>query len=117
MAELYKRVIDAGDIKDAMAISNFLNPIEEQEAEEVEDGHTVGEEELLQEHLGLQLTQDDDDDDDDEQIAQPVYSVRDAKQALQILIEFTESQDGLSTNYLRLWSVWSQKLIVFRRHH
>lgn len=86
-----------------MAISNFLNPIEEEEAEEEEDGHTVGEEELLQEviqeHLGLQSTQDD--EDEDEQIAQPVYSVLDAKQALQILIEFTEGQDSLSTNYLR----------------
>jgi hypothetical protein len=88
--ELYKQVIDAGNIQDAIAISNFLNPIEEEE--EVEDGHTVGEEEVLQEviqeHLGLQSTQD---DEDDEQIAQPVYLARDAKQALQILIEFTES--------------------------
>jgi hypothetical protein len=57
LAELYKKVTEARNIQDAMAISNFLNPIEEEEAEEEEDGHTVGEEELLQEviqeHLGL----------------------------------------------------------------
>ena len=32
-----------------MTISNFLNPIEEVEAKEEEDGHTVNEEEILQE--------------------------------------------------------------------
>ena len=103
LAELYQKVTEARNIQDAIAILNFLNPIEEEEAKEEEDEHTVGEEEVLQEvlqeHLGLQLTQDD--DEDDEQIAQPVYSVRDAKQALQILIGFTEGQDSLSTNYLQ----------------
>jgi hypothetical protein len=99
LAELYKKVTDAGNIQDAMVISNFLNPIEEEEAKEEEDEHTVGEEEVLQEHLDLQSNQDD--DEDDEQIAQPVYLARDAKQALQILIRFTEGQDSLSTSYLR----------------
>ena len=40
-----------------MIISNFFNLVEEQEVEEVEDRHTVEEEELLQEvieeHLGF----------------------------------------------------------------
>ena len=85
-----------------MAISNFLNPAEE--AEEEEDGDTVGEEEILQEviqeHLGLQSTQYD--EEDDEQLAQPVYSVSDASQALHILIGFTEGQESLSTDFLRV---------------
>ena len=86
-----------------MTISNFLNPADEAEAEE-DNGHTVGEEEVLQEvlqeHLGLQSTQDD--DEDDEQLAQPVYSASDALQALQVLIGFTEGQESLSTDYLRV---------------
>ena len=75
-----------------MAISNFLNPAEENgDGEENEDN--LGEEEILQEvieeHLGFQSTQND--DDDEEQLMQPTYSTRDAKHALQILVRFTES--------------------------
>ena len=85
-----------------MTISNFLNPIEEVEAKEEEDGHTVNEEEILQEviheHLGLQSTQND--EDEDEQTVKPTFTVGDARQALQVLIEFTEGQDSLSTTYL-----------------
>ena len=81
VVELYDKVIKAGNIQDAMAISSFLNPIEEEEAKEEEDEHTVRDDEvlqeILQEHLGLQPTQND--EEDDEQIIGPVYSVLDAK--------------------------------------
>ena len=64
----------------------------------------MGEEEILQEvlqeHLGLQSTQDD--EEDDEQLAQPVYSASDASQALHVLIGYTEGQESLSTDYLRV---------------
>jgi hypothetical protein len=86
-----------------MAILNFLNPADEAEAEE-DNRHTISEEEVLQEviqeHLGLQSTQDD--DEDDKQLAQPVYLVSNALQALQVLIGFTEGQESLSTDYLRV---------------
>jgi hypothetical protein len=42
------------------------------------------------------------DDDEDEQIAQPVYTASDALKAAQVLIEYTESQESLSTEYLRV---------------
>ena len=91
-----------GNIHDAMAISNFLNPTDETEAEDG-DENTVGEEEILreviQEHLGLPSTQD---DDEDEQLAQPVYTASDALKAAQVLIGYTESQESLSTEYLRV---------------
>src|SRR5436190_13744075 len=98
--ELYDKVTEAGNIQDAMTISNFLNPIEEVEAKEEEDGHTVNEEEILQEviheHLGLQSTQND--EDEDEQTVKPTFTVGGARQVLQILIE---GQDSLSTTYLQ----------------
>ena len=95
-------VTEAGNIHEAIAISNFLNPVEEMEAGE-ENEHIVGEEEILeeviQEHLGLQSTQD---DDEDEQLAQPVYTASDALKAAQVLIGYTESQESLSTEFLRV---------------
>jgi predicted PolB exonuclease-like 3'-5' exonuclease len=46
LSELYHQVITVGNIHDAMIISNFLNPIEEEEDEE-DNGHTIGEDEVL----------------------------------------------------------------------
>ena len=102
IADLYRRVTEAGNIHDAMAISNLLNPTNETEGEDG-DKDTVGGEEILQEviqeHLGVPCTQD---DDEDEQLAQPVYMVSDALKAAQVLIGYTESQESLSTEYLRV---------------
>ena len=53
-AELYQQVIQAGNIQDSMAISNFLNP-EEEELDVLETGQD-GEDilqEVLDEHLCL----------------------------------------------------------------
>ena len=102
ITELYQQVIEAGHIRDAMTISNFLNPADEEAIEE-DSTRTVGEEELLQEvipdHLDTQSIHND--DDDDEHPEQPVCSVSDALQALRILIGFTERQESLSTDSLR----------------
>ena len=95
-------ITEAGNIHDAMAVSNFLNPVDEMEAGE-ENEHIVGKEEILeeviQEHLGLQSTPD---DDEDEQLAQPIYTVSDALKAAKVLIGYTESQESLSTEFLRV---------------
>lgn len=102
ITDLYQRVVEAGNIRDAMAIANFLSPADEVEAED--DRQSVGEEDILQEviqdHLGLQSTQDN--DEDDEQLALSVHTASDALQALHVLIEFTEGQESLSTNYIRV---------------
>lgn len=85
-----------------MVISNFLNLVGEEDGEE--DGHTVTDDEVLQdviqEHLGIQSTQNEEEE-EEEQPAGPVYSALDAKQALQILIEFIKCQDSLSTEDLQ----------------
>jgi hypothetical protein len=82
-----------------MAISNFLNPLEEAEQE---DTSLPTEEEILeeviQEHLGASASVDD--EDDDEQIW-PQYTTKDALEALQVLIDFTETKDNLPTKYIR----------------
>ncbi|ELR07174.1 hypothetical protein VC83_06895 [Pseudogymnoascus destructans] len=82
-----------------MAISNFLNPSDEER--DIQDG-TPSEDEILQEvideHLGLQQTQD---DDEEELQERSLHSVKSARQALQVLIEFTEEQEALQLDYLR----------------
>jgi hypothetical protein len=102
IADLYRRVTEAGNIHDAMAISNLLNPTDETEGEDG-DKDTVGGEEILQEviqeHLGVPCTQD---DNEDEQLAQPVYTASNALKAAQVLIRYTGSQESLSTEYLRV---------------
>ena len=55
--------------------------------------------EVIQEHLGVQSTQDD--EDEDEGFTHPVYSALDAKHAVQVLIRFTEGPESLSTACLR----------------
>jgi DDE superfamily endonuclease/Tc5 transposase DNA-binding domain len=100
VTELYRQVMEVGNIRDAMTISNFLNPVDE--AEEEEEPTIMEEEvlqEVLQEHLGFESIQYE--DEEEEQPVKPVYSVSDALQALHLLIEFTEGQESLSTAYLR----------------
>ncbi|ELR02653.1 hypothetical protein GMDG_08831, partial [Pseudogymnoascus destructans 20631-21] len=101
VTELYQKVMEAGNIQDVMSVANFLNPVDEDD--NGEDEQNVGEDEVLQEvlqeHLGLPTTQSDEEDDD--QLPQPMYSMADAKQALHILIGFAESQESLSSDYLR----------------
>jgi hypothetical protein len=98
-AEVCNQVIQAGNIHDSMAISDFLNP-EEEELDIQEAGQDKEDilQEILDEHLGLQSTQN---DDDGEQSEQPVRTVQEAQQALQIMIEYTEDQDALQAEYLR----------------
>ena len=69
----------------------------------LEDVHTGSHEEVLQEvleeHLGLQSTQND--EEDGEQAGPPVRTIQEAQQALQVLIEFTEGSDDFQADYLR----------------
>src|SRR2546430_10449401 len=96
--QLYKRVLKAGNIQDSMAISNFPNLVEESVNTE-EDGYIGSHEEVLEEHLGFQCTQND--DEDDEQPGLPVRTIQEAQQARQVLIEYTEGSDDFHADYLR----------------
>ncbi|ELR04579.1 hypothetical protein GMDG_06863 [Pseudogymnoascus destructans 20631-21] len=62
-----------------MAISNFLNPEEEVEVEKEDEA----------------------DDDEEEQPEEPVYSIQEARKAMQVLIKFTEGSAELHTAHLR----------------
>ena len=98
---IYEQVIRAGNIQDSMTISNFLNP-DEEEVDILDNGQTMDQNEVLQEvldeHLGLQSTQN---DDDDEQPRPPIRTTQKAQHTLQVLIEYTEHQDALQVDYLR----------------
>jgi len=69
----------------------------------LEDGHIESPKEVLQEvleeHLGLQSTQND--KEDDEPPRPLVRTIQEAQQTLQVLIEFTEGSDDLQANHLR----------------
>ena len=97
--QLYEQVLSAGNIRDSMAISNFLNP-EEEEVDMQENGSDPESilQEVLDEHLGVQSTQNDDYDDEQ---PMPVRSVQEAQQALEVLIEYTVGQDALQAGHLR----------------
>ncbi|OAF58416.1 hypothetical protein VC83_06542 [Pseudogymnoascus destructans] len=83
---------------DCSSDSNYSSSDEERD---IQDG-TPSEDEILQEvideHLGLQQTQD---DDEEELQERSLHSVKSARQALQVLIEFTEEQEALQSDYLR----------------
>jgi hypothetical protein len=104
ISELYDCVKQAGAITDAMKLLEFLNPIEEAE---VEVQHTQTEEqiideviqEFIEESTGLCNSQDD--DETEQQPEWPVYTIQAAREALQVLINFTETHGDLNTSHLR----------------
>jgi hypothetical protein len=93
-----------------MAISNFLNPIEEQQIEE--DEEELDPENILQdvlnEHLGLQ--QDEEEDEAEQQPTKPKPSIKEAIQALQVVIEFAEGCEDVKTAQLRAIERLEQEL-------
>jgi hypothetical protein len=113
LPQLYQQVQQAGNIHDAMDLANFLNQIEEQE---VGGKGTQTEEQILQEvidehieeALGFSVT--DQDADNENQPERPIYTIQDARQAVQVLIDFAETQDDLSTAHSRAMERIEQEL-------
>ncbi|KFZ16898.1 hypothetical protein V501_02019 [Pseudogymnoascus sp. VKM F-4519 (FW-2642)] len=112
ITSLYEQVKRAGNIQDIMAISSFLNPVEEQELEAESEQESVDPEEVLQdvitEHLGLQTM--DEDEEEEAQPDKPKRSIQEAIQALQVVIEFTEGRDDVKTAHLRAIERLEQEL-------
>jgi hypothetical protein len=104
ISKLYNHVKQAERITDAMELSNFLNPIEEAEME-VQHPQTEEQimdeviQEFIEESTGLYDSQDD--DETEQQPERPIYTIQAAREALQILIDFTETRDDLNTSHLR----------------
>jgi hypothetical protein len=100
MAELFEQVIQATNIRDSMAIANFLNPAEE-DVNIVETGQTNDEllEEVVNEHLGIQTVSND--EDEEVQFVKPSRTMQEAQDAIKILFEYMEGQDELQVEYLR----------------
>ena len=111
ITSLYEQVQRAGNIQDMMSISNFLNPIEEQDLDAEEEQELDPDavlQDVLSEHLSLQLA--DDDEEDDQQLGKPERSIQDAIQALQVVIEFAEGRDDVKTAQLRAIERLEQEL-------
>ena len=98
LSELFNEVVRAGDIRDSMAIDNFINPIEEEE-----DGNSILDEAtILQEVIGEHLGTNQDEEEEVLQDGQPLWTAKEAEMDLKVLIEYTESQDSLNSSYLRV---------------
>ncbi|RKF84294.1 hypothetical protein GcM1_123004, partial [Golovinomyces cichoracearum] len=83
-----------------MAISNFLNPVEEQGfIEGPETNHDLVLQDLITDHLGEQ--EEDDDEPDTQQPEPRIYSIQEAIRALQVVIEFTEGCSEVKTANMR----------------
>jgi hypothetical protein len=101
VTDLYNRVQQAGQIHDAMDISNFLNPAEES-IQDIDE--RLDEDETLQEVMAqyLQTPEAQDDDSSDEL---PVPTTQAALKAIQVLIEYSESinssSEAATTEFLR----------------
>jgi len=65
-------------------------------------------EEVIQEHLGISTTEVQDEDTD--QPEKPIPSIQAAREAIQVLIDFTESLDALATAHLRAMERLEQEL-------
>jgi hypothetical protein len=99
LSELYTEVVRAGNIQDAMAISNFLNPA----GEDDEEDEAVDQESILQDVLGEHLgVENEEDAEEDEQPGEYIYTAKEAYNAVQVLINYTEHQDSLTADYLRV---------------
>lgn len=98
LPELYNQVIKAGNIQDQMAISNFLNPIGEEEESDIVIDQEAVLQEVLQEHLGTEIVEV---EEEEEQNEQYIHTAKEAYDALQVLINYTEGQGSLTSDYLR----------------
>lgn len=113
LTSLYEQVRQAGRIQDIMSISNFLNPAEEQELQVQEEELNPDEvlQDILSEHLGLQVN---DEEEEEGQFEKPQRSIQDAIQGLQIAIEFVEGCDNIKTAHLRAIERLEQELEALR---
>ena len=80
-----------------MAISNFLNPVGEEEEGDIILNQEAVLQDVLQEHLGIENPE----EEEEEQLEQYSHSAKEAYDALQILINYTESQDSVASDHLR----------------
>jgi hypothetical protein len=102
ISELYDYVKQAGAVTDTIELSDFLNPIEEAV---VEVQHTQTEEQIMDEVTqefikeSTSLCDSQDDNDTKQQPERPVYTIQAAREAPQVLIDFTETRDDLNTKH------------------
>jgi hypothetical protein len=82
-----------------MAISTFLNPVDE-----------IYTEEVIPEHLNIQ--QGLDEDEDETLLPRPTYTIQAAREALKVLIDFTEGRDDVQTVHLRAIERYEQELVL-----
>lgn len=101
-----------------MSLGHFLNPPEEVIEDAVDSENGQADDELLQEILEehLQRETPEDEDDIENSTTEPDYSIQDAKEALKVLLSFTEKQSSMSTSYIRVIERYEQELNSIERN-
>jgi len=89
--QLYQAATQTGHIRDAMAIENFLNPIDE-DIEEDEEATSL--QDIITNHLGTSTLEVEEDD----TLPPPAPTTLQALQAVRTLLHYQEYQDGVGYN-------------------
>ena len=96
---LYNQVQEAGRIQDAMSLHNFLNP--DDEDMEVTEGTEISESDRLEEIIAHHTGQSQEEIEEEEETTQAVPSSTEAKQAIELLLQYQEYQTDTSHDDIR----------------
>ncbi|CZT45216.1 uncharacterized protein RSE6_05508 [Rhynchosporium secalis] len=107
----------AEPIKDAISLNNFLNPPEEAITDAINTEEEQTDDTLLQEIIEDHLQSETPEDEDEIRnlVLKPDYSIQDARQALKVLLCFTEKQGSMNTSYVRVIERYEQELQSIER--
>jgi hypothetical protein len=112
LVQLYQQASTVADIRDTMSLNNFLNPPEEAvtDAIDIENKQTDNAllQEIMEDHLQSKTPEDKDKAGDS--VLEPEYSIQDARQALKVLLCFTEKQRTMNTSYVQVIERYEQEL-------
>lgn len=98
LSTIYHQVERAGQIRDLMSLENFLNPVEEQEEDLLEEGDPL--EQLLESHIHTGDVEDV--EDVEEPPPPPIPTPSEALQSLQLVLRFKECQEDSKVEEIRL---------------
>ncbi|CZS89664.1 uncharacterized protein RAG0_00969 [Rhynchosporium agropyri] len=117
LIQLYQQASTVADIRDAMSLNNFLNPPEEAITDAIDIENEQTDDALLQEIMEdhLQSETPEDEDEAGDLVLEPEYSIQDARQALKVLLCFTEKQRTMNTSYVRVIERYEQELQSIER--
>ena len=117
ISTLYEKAQQAGMIHDAMQLTNFLNPAEEQVIGEEQSADEIMDDVVQRYSKGGngQQVEEEAEEEDEEPISVPNITIGQALEAVQLLATFSETHEGVKTEYLRTLERFESELLL-REH-